>query len=70
MKDWRSENDKMSGRVWKALETQVGKVKIAEIERRRGRRGNRKEVRRKEKREEANIEKAEEEKGNRSKEGS
>ena len=67
MKDWRSENDKMSGRVWKALETKAG---MAETERKRGKRESRKEARRKGKREEVNIEKTEEEKDNRGKEGS
>ena len=67
MKDWRDENDKVSRRVWKALET---KVRMAEIERRRGKRKSRKEARRKGKREEVNIEKTEEEKDDRGKEGS
>ena len=67
MKDWRDENDKVSRKVWKALETKAG---MAEIERRRGKRESRKEARRKGKREEVNIEKTEEEKDNRSKEDS
>ena len=67
MEDWRGENDKVSRRVWKALETKAG---MAETERRRGKRESRKEARRKGKREEANIEKTEEEKDDRGKEGS
>ena len=67
MKDWRDENDKVSRRVWKALET---KARMAETERRRGKRESRKEARRKGKREEVNIEKTEKEKDDRGKEGS
>jgi len=60
----------MSGRVWKAVETEAGKVGVAETERRRGKKRSRKEVRRKGKREEAKTEKTEEEKDDRSKKGS
>jgi len=57
-------------RVWNVVETKAEEVGVAETERRRGKRGSRKEVRRKGKREEAKTEKMEEGKGNRSKEGS
>jgi len=37
--------------MWKAVETKAGEIRVAKIERRRGKRGCRKETRRKEKEE-------------------
>ena len=56
--------------MWEAVETKAGKDRVAEIERKRDKRGSRKEVRRKGKGEEAKIEKTEEGEDNKSKENS
>ena len=32
LKNWRSKNNEMSRRVWKTVETEVEKTKIAEVE--------------------------------------
>ena len=37
--------------MWKAMETEVGEIRMAKVERRRGKRGSRKEARGKGKRE-------------------
>ena len=49
MEDRRSKDDKVSGRVWKAVETKVGKIRIAKAARRGVEGRDKKEVRRKEK---------------------
>ena len=60
----------MSQRMWETVETKVGKGRVVETERRRDKRGSRKEVRRKGKGEEAKTEKTEEGEDNRSKKDS
>jgi len=62
------EDDKMSGGVWKVVETKAGEVRVAKTERKRDKRGSRKEVRRKGKREGEGTEETKE--GNRCEEGS
>jgi len=56
--------------MWETVETKAGKGRVAEMERRRDKRGSRKEVRRKGKGKEAKIEKTEKGEDNRSKENS
>jgi len=51
LENGRNQDDEVSGRMWKAVETKVREVRVAETERRRGKRGSRKEARRKEKEE-------------------
>jgi len=46
LKNRRGEDDKLSRRVWKAVETKAGKVRVAEAERGREKGRKRKEVRR------------------------
>ena len=44
---YQGHSDEVSREVWKIVETKVGEVRVAETERRRGKRGSRKEARRK-----------------------
>jgi len=43
----RSQDDKVSRRMWKAVETKAEKIRIAKTERKRGKRGSKKRARRK-----------------------
>ena len=45
----RSQDDEVSRRMWKAVETEAGEIKVAETERRGDKRKSRKRMRRKEK---------------------
>ena len=66
--DWlRSENDEMSRRVWKAVETKVGKIRVAKTKERGGERGDRKKARSKDR---EKTKKTKKEKDDRSKENS
>jgi len=46
LEDWRGENDKVSGRVWKTVEVNTEKVRIGETEGGRSKRRSRKKIRR------------------------
>ena len=67
MEDRRGKDDKVSGRMWKAVETEARKIGVAKAKRGRSKRGSRKEKRRKSREKTENVE---EEKDDRSKEGS
>jgi len=67
LENGRGSDDKVSGRMWKAVETKAGEVRIAETERRGGKRKSRKKVRRKGKGKGEKTEKTEEGKNNRCK---
>jgi len=41
----RGQDDKMSGRMWKTVETKAGEVRVVETERRGGKRGSKKKKR-------------------------
>ena len=43
MEDGRGENDEVSRRIWEAMETGAGKIKLGEAERRRSKGRSRKE---------------------------
>jgi len=45
LEDRRGKDDEMSRGVWKVMETDLGKIRVAETERRRGKRRSRKEMR-------------------------
>ena len=49
MEDWRSEDNKVSGRVWEIVETKARKTRIAKTKRERKEEEKRKEVRKKRK---------------------
>jgi len=61
----RSQDDEVSRRMWKAVETKAEEIRVAETERRGGKRGSRKEARRKEKEKEEKTEKTKEGKNDR-----
>jgi len=44
LKDRGGKDDKMSGRVWKAVETKIGEVRMVEAKGREGQRGSRKKT--------------------------
>jgi len=53
LEDGRGKDDEMSGGVWKAVETNVGKIRVVETERIRGKGRSRKEIRGERREEEA-----------------
>jgi len=67
LENGRGSDDEVSGRMWKAVETKAREVRIAETERRGGKRESRKEVRRKGKGKGEKTEKTEKGKNNRCK---
>ena len=67
MENRESKNDEMSRGVWKAVETETGKVRVAETEERREKRRSQKETERKRGKTEGGKEKPKEGKKNRSK---
>ena len=72
MENWGSEDDKMSRRVWEAVEAEVRKVRMAETKGRRTEEGRRQKARRKVTKERRRKEKdkTKESKGNECKKGS
>jgi len=65
LEDGRGKNDEVSRGVWKTVETNARKIRVAKAKERRGKRGSRKEARR-----EGEEKKAKERKNSRSKKGS
>ena len=49
MKNKRSENDEMSGRIWKTMETEAKKTRVVKTARKRNEKEKRREMRKKEK---------------------
>jgi len=46
LENWRGKNDEVSRRVWEAVETSAGEVRVGEAKRRRGKRRGREKERR------------------------